>query len=119
MFEAVALILAALIGSGSTTEAGEMAAKESEAARKEARGLADITRQDTLAQQAAAGKLSKGYLDIAKQSLGLQRQQFTENKRQFDATQNQALMSNVFSTIGDATSKSMVFKNFLLSRKRV
>lgn len=117
MFEALAMVLAAIIGAGTTAAAGETAANEAAAAREQSLGLANISRQDALAQQKASNDLSKLSIGLSRQSIGLSREAAAEGKRQFNITQNRQTADNVIKTIGDAATKSAAFKNYILSRQ--
>jgi hypothetical protein len=109
MAVAVATVLAAIVAGVSTVYSGEQTAAETEAASKRSLALANITRQDTLAQNAVSNKLAQGQLALGKQNL-------LEQQRQFNTQMNQNTMGNIFKTIGDAAMKSATFKNYLLNR---
>jgi hypothetical protein len=113
MFTALATIIAAMIGAVTTSEAGQMSAEEVKAAGQQALGLANIQRQDVLAQNQTDMALKQEELGINKQQFA---KTFGENQRQFNTQMNQNTMGNIFKTIGDAAMKSATFKNYLLNR---
>jgi len=88
MAVAAATIIAALLGGTATLIGSGLASKEQERAREESRGLADISRADTLAQQEAQRKLQERQISLSR--LGL-----AQGQRQFEATLAQQKQENM------------------------